>query len=61
MLIILSEVNGGRKNVLDQWPSVYEGVGDEPVDIQTGKFEKIFTLRRFSTATPIYSNRKCAP
>ena len=37
---------------------MYEGVGDEPVDIQTGKFGKIFMLRRISTATSIYSNLK---
>lgn len=34
----------------------YEGVGDEPVDIQTGKFGNNFTLRQISTATSIYGN-----
>ena len=39
----------------------YEGVEDEPVNIQTGKFGNNFMLRPISTATSIYSNCKCAP
>ena len=38
----------------DRPVTMYEGVGDEPVDIQTGIFGNNFMLRLISTATPIY-------